>query len=121
MERAPSILIVDAQAARGESLVRELGARALNPRAVANSHQAARALAREDYVMVVISDADPLRVAREVRAASPAVPMLVIGECRDWPTVVELGALGVMDVVKRATAGDDLARKIRKLLPGAAA
>ncbi len=121
MERAPAILIVDAEAPRGEAMVMALGSRSIRARCVTDARDAARALCREEYALVVVSAAKPAPIVRNLRIAAPATPLLVVGECRDWATVVELAALGAMDLVSPAAGADELARRIRKVLRGAAA
>ncbi|MBI2931823.1 MAG: hypothetical protein HYY16_09240 [Planctomycetes bacterium] len=111
-----AVLVVDTERARLERVLGVLSARGFQTRSVSSVRDACSALQRSEFDIVLVSDAKPLEMLREMRSAAALSRVVVLGDCRDWATCVELAALGTMDVISPLTCADEVARRLRKLM-----
>ncbi len=118
--RTLSVLVVDGERARRERLAGELQRRGFAVRVAVNPRGAAAAAKRRAFDVVVVSDSDPAPVVRGVRAVAPGARFVAIAQAPDLAGWIELGLLGVTEVVAREATADDIAAALGRFAPYAA-
>jgi DNA-binding response OmpR family regulator len=117
-----SLLLVDSDPVRGELALAALQARGFDVRLVAEARDARAALGRCAFDAVLVADAAPVDILEKLRLVLTA-PVAVLQRAPDWLTCVELTTLGAADVLPPQVPYDEIAARLKRLLPprGAAA